>query len=119
VAEDEPPVRNLVTTALRRKGHRVLDAPSGEDALRLAMAEGSPIDVLLTDASMPGMSGLDLARALAARMPSIAIIVMSGHANETLHLGDFASRVELLPKPFAPSDLQRKIANVLAARQRP
>jgi CheY-like chemotaxis protein len=52
-------------------------------------------------------------------VPSIAIIVMSGHANETLQLGDLASRVELLPKPFAPSDLQRKIASVLAARQRP
>ena len=121
VVEDEPPVRNLVVTTLRRKGYRVLHAASAAEALKVARAEGGAIDLLLTDVSMPGASGLELARTLAAERPGMRIVVMSGFTEETLNLAEFGVSAALIQKPFAPAELQRRIAELLgespAARQ--
>ena len=57
IVEDEPAVRNLVASALRHDGYRLLLAASAEEALALADAHDGRIDLLLTDAIMPGKSG--------------------------------------------------------------
>jgi two-component system, cell cycle sensor histidine kinase and response regulator CckA len=116
VVDDEPPIRKLVVTSLRRKGYRVLHAASASDALAMAAAEKGPIDLLLTDASMPGMSGIELAKTLARERPNMLVVVMSGFTEETLNLGGVGVSAVLLPKPFAPSDLLRKVEEVLGAR---
>ena len=58
VVEDETAVRNLVASALRHDGYQLLLASSAEEALRIVDAHPGPIDLLLTDAIMPGKSGL-------------------------------------------------------------
>jgi PAS domain S-box-containing protein len=113
VVEDEPPVRHLVVTALRRKGYRVLHAASAAEALELARAETGAIDLLLTDASMPGVSGIELAKTLASERPGMRIVVMSGFTEETLDLGKAGVSAVLIQKPFAPTELQRRIAELL------
>jgi two-component system cell cycle sensor histidine kinase/response regulator CckA len=113
VVDDEASVRNLVVTTLRRKGYRVLHAASAEEGLTIARAERE-IDLLLTDASMPGMSGLDLAKTLAAERPGMRVVVMSGFNQETLDVGRAGASAVLIQKPFAPAELQRRIAELLA-----
>lgn len=111
VVEDEPSVRNLVASSLRADDYRLLLAGSAEDALRLLDESSEQIDLLLTDAIMPGRSGIELANMLLAKQPGLRVIVMSGYTEETLEgLND---RIELLQKPFAPRELRRRIRDTL------
>jgi PAS domain S-box-containing protein len=118
VVEDEAAVRTIVVTSLRRKGHRVLHAASADEALQIAEAQTTPIDLLLTDATMPGTNGIELARLLAATRPDMLIAVMSGFTEEALGLRNAGVPAVLLAKPFTPSQLQRAIAEILAGRDR-
>ncbi len=77
-------MRNLVASALRHDGYRLLIASSAEEALAVADAHDGPIDLLLTDAIMPGKSGVELANLMTARRPGIPVIIMSGYTEETL-----------------------------------
>jgi two-component system cell cycle sensor histidine kinase/response regulator CckA len=113
IAEDEPSVRNLVASALRHDGYRLLLAGSAEEALALADAHDGPIDLLLTDAMMPGKSGVELANLLAARRPGIPVIIMSGYTEETLAVPGLKAPIALLQKPFTPRELRRRIRDVL------
>jgi DNA-binding response OmpR family regulator len=114
VVEDEPAIRNLVVTSLAHQGYRVLHAASGEDALRMSAAETGRIDLLLTDASMPGISGIELANQLVAQRPELAVIVMSGYTAQALSVKGLG-HLSLLPKPFTPRDLRAKVGEVLSA----
>jgi CheY-like chemotaxis protein len=111
IAEDEPSVRNLVASTLRSEGYRLLIAGSAEEALDLADAFVDPIQLLLTDAIMPGKSGVELANVLLEKRPGLRAIIMSGYTKETLSGLD--SRVELLQKPFTPKDLRKRIREAL------
>ena len=61
VVEDEAGLRRVVLRALEKRGYRTLEAVDGEDGLRVAEQHDSPIDLLLTDVIMPGMTGSQLA----------------------------------------------------------
>ncbi|HEX3646500.1 MAG TPA: PAS domain S-box protein [Vicinamibacterales bacterium] len=113
VVEDEPSVRNLVASALRHDGYRLLIASSAEEALAAADAHQGPIDLLLTDAMMPGKSGFELANLMASRRPGIPVIVMSGYTEETLDVAGLKNPIVLLQKPFTPRELRRRIREVL------
>ena len=113
IAEDEPAVRNLVASALRNDGYKLLLAASAEEALAIADAHRGAIDLLLTDAMMPGRSGVELAAILVERYPRLRAIIMSGYTEETLPVGDGSVRVAMLQKPFTPRDLRRRIRDAL------
>lgn len=114
VVEDEASVRNLVVAALDQDGYRVLHAASAHDALEIANAQSAPIDLLLTDASMPGMSGLELANRLVDQRPAIRVMIMSGYADEVPAVPKVAQPVVLLSKPFTPRQLRQRIRELLA-----
>lgn len=107
VVEDEAAVRNLVAGALRREGYRLLLAKSAEEALEVEAAHDGPIDLLLTDAIMPGKTGMDLAKTLRAKRTGLRVIVMSGYAEDALSGLD--QDLELLRKPFSPNELRSRI----------
>jgi len=113
VVEDETAVRNLVASALRHDGYHLLLATSAEEALRLDDGHHGPIDLLLTDAIMPGKSGIELAAAMAARRPGLPVIIMSGYTEETLTGAPLEKPISLLQKPFTPRELRRRIRDVL------
>ena len=113
IVEDEPSVRNLVASALRHDGYRLLIASSAEEALIVADAHEGAIDLLLTDAMMPGKSGVELANLMAARRPETPVLIMSGYTDETLDLPGLQDPIALLQKPFTPRELRRRIREVL------
>jgi nitrogen-specific signal transduction histidine kinase len=115
LAEDEASVRVLVSEVLSQAGYRVLAAPSGADALKLM--EGVNVKLLLTDVVMPGMSGSELAKQVAAVYPGIKVIYMSGYTDDAIvDHGALVSGVEFLQKPFSPTVLLRRVREVLDSR---
>jgi two-component system cell cycle sensor histidine kinase/response regulator CckA len=113
IVEDEPAVRNLVASSLRSEGYHLLLAGSAEEALVIVAAHRGAIDLLLTDAIMPGRSGIELARILTDDRPGLPVVLMSGYTEETLPTSDVAQTWSLLQKPFTPRDLRRRIREVL------
>ena len=75
VVDDEPRQRETLAQALGQWGHTVLQAADGEQALGLLT--GEPVDLVMTDLRMPGMSGLDLLARCQENRPDVAIIVMT------------------------------------------
>jgi two-component system cell cycle sensor histidine kinase/response regulator CckA len=113
IAEDEPAVRKLVASTLKNEGYHLLLAESAEEALRLAAAHPGRIDLLLTDAIMPGQSGIELANRLIADRPGLPVIVMSGYTEEMLDANGLTRALELVHKPFTPRELRQRIRDVL------
>src|SRR5262245_50970777 len=97
VVDDEAAVRLVAVRALVRAGYGVLDARTGEEAMMLLDQQGR-IDLLITDLTLPEMSGLALALEVESRHPSVKVLYMSGN----LHDGPPDS---FLPKPFGINEL--------------
>jgi two-component system, cell cycle sensor histidine kinase and response regulator CckA len=117
LVEDEPGVRQLVREMLHRLGYTILEAGGGPEALRLFDQHQGSIDLLLTDVIMPQMSGRELAERLRLRRPSLKVLYVSGYTDDMLaHHGMLEADVFLLPKPFAPDELARKLREVLDTR---
>ncbi len=108
VVEDETPVRNLVLVSIAKRGYRVLSAASGTEALSV-LAREPQIDLLLTDANMPGMSGIELVKRVIEQRPTARIIVMSGFTEDLPLLGELEHRISLLNKPFSPQEIRARI----------
>ena len=107
VCEDEELVRVVSCESLEEAGLTVLEAADATEAL--ALIETHPeIRVLVTDVKMPGwMSGIDLARLVEKKWPEISILVTSAYY--TAEEGDLPENMTLLPKPFSPDALARKV----------
>jgi CheY-like chemotaxis protein len=114
VVEDEADVRDMVCDFLRESGYRVLSAGDGNHALRLAESHAGPIDLLVADVVMPGMSGRDLADRLSSLRPEMQVLFMSGYTPDTvLRHGVRNHDTSLLPKPFTLEDLSVRVADAL------
>jgi len=114
VVEDEPAVRGMVRRFLEQRGYRVLEAPNGRDALRVAATHKAPIDLMVTDVVMPQMSGRELAFQLASSRPDMKVMYMSGHTADSIRQhGVLDDGLPFLQKPFTPLQLAAKIRKVL------
>jgi signal transduction histidine kinase/CheY-like chemotaxis protein len=113
VVEDTSPVLTVTVNLLRRHGYTVLAAESARAALALLDDHRGPLDLLLTDVVMPDMSGADLAARVAARVPGVKVLYMSGHDRTVV--ADHGVPVEgaLLDKPFSRHDLATRIRRLL------
>ena len=115
LAEDDGTVRLLVREALRAHGYKVLDARDGLEAIRLAEREKDPVDLLLTDMVMPGMSGRELATTLRAKHPNLKVLYMSGYTDDAaLIRGKLEPGEAFISKPFLPNDLLSKVRKELS-----
>ena len=112
LAEDEPLLRELGETILKQAGYSVLSAPNTGALKELIARHDSEVDLLLTDVVMPGLSGPELVRLVKARWPKIRVLYMSGYADDDIK--DLDRDAGFLQKPFTPSELTVKIAEVLS-----
>src|SRR5206468_11573592 len=102
--EDEPVVRKMISAILSKKGYSVLEASDGLEALLLSKQHQGPIQLLLTDVTMPGMNGAQLAETLASLRPDTRVLFISGHTVGWIeHEGKLDPGMEFLQKPFTPS----------------
>jgi signal transduction histidine kinase len=115
LVEDEPAVRDLARRMLERAGYDVCSAASGEEALELLHC-GRPVDVLVTDIVMPGMSGHELAGKLRGSCPRLAVVLMSGYSQDAEALDRLrAAGAAFVEKPFTSSALVSEVRGVLDA----
>ncbi|MBV8169305.1 MAG: response regulator, partial [Alphaproteobacteria bacterium] len=113
VVEDDPDVRQFTVQALRLHGFSPIEADGPATALRLLESEPD-IALMFTDVVMPGMTGRVLADRAQALRPGLKVLFMTGYArNAIVHHGVLDPGVELLPKPFTPAALVRKIGEML------
>jgi two-component system cell cycle sensor histidine kinase/response regulator CckA len=114
LVEDETALRTLVRTVLESAGYRVLEEGSPQAALALAGRFADPIQLILSDVVMPGMSGPEVARRLAVSHPETRVLFVSGYpetpgsARPPTPLG-----TSLLEKPFTAEGLLQRVRQVL------
>ena len=82
--DDDPVMGAMVQALLQRAGYRVSVFEDPREALAHASASDKPLDLVVTDYNMPGLSGLDLARDLLRLRPGLPVIISSGHVTEAL-----------------------------------
>jgi two-component system cell cycle sensor histidine kinase/response regulator CckA len=110
--EDLAAMRELVAHMLGRQGYTILTAADGYEALRILVER--PVDLLLTDIRMPGISGVQLAAQAKLIRPHLRVLYTTGYAEEArdpsvLRYG------KLLPKPLRPAELAWEIEQALMA----
>jgi DNA-binding response OmpR family regulator len=115
VADDDEDILLLVTARLRREGYELVQARDGEQALALAR-ERRP-DLAVLDVGMPGLDGLEVLGEI-RRDPEIAatrVLLLTAKAQEQDVRRGFAAGADAyMKKPFSPSELAAKVAELLA-----
>ena len=104
LVDDEQAVRAIVVKILRRAKYDVIEAESGEAALRMAQAHPGKIDVVITDMYMPGLRGPEVVQALAPIRPGLRALFMSGYADQDSRTS-VPSGANFLNKPFSGQEL--------------
>jgi len=95
-----------------------MEAPDGIQGMKVAESFDGKIDILITDVAMPGMSGHELAKRVAASRPGIKILFLSGYTEDAIiHEGVLDPGTAFLQKPFTLQALARKVREVLHGEQ--
>ncbi|HZI78407.1 MAG TPA: response regulator [Vicinamibacterales bacterium] len=115
LVENEHALRELMRRFLEGSGFAVLNARDGDEALSVATAHPTPIDLLLTDVVMPGMSGFALASRVTELRAETKVLYISGYADgyEVIREGLTDSGQPFLLKPFSQAELFKKVDEVL------
>ena len=114
LVEDIEEVRTLSQRILEGQGYAVEAAANGDEALRISAQHSGAINLLITDMALPGMSGAQLAERLREVRPDLAVMFISGFADDATRAAVDAGAT-VLGKPFSISDLLRKVRVVLDA----
>ena len=119
IAEDEQAIRRLVARALTIDGHEVTTVNDGAAALDvLTRAEGA-FELLLTDIRMPIMDGIALALAAARDHPDLAILLMTGYADQRERASGLEALIhDVITKPFSLATIRSAVKDALAATAR-
>jgi CheY-like chemotaxis protein len=118
LAEDEDALRGLIARALTEEGHDVVATADGAEALDVLTRERGNFDLLLTDIRMPLMDGIALALAGARDYPDLAIMLMTGYADQRERAHGLDALIhDTISKPFSVAEIQRAVTEALAARQ--
>jgi hypothetical protein len=115
LVEDELAVRKLMRDILSGLGYLVLEAAHAEEAMRTVENHAQEIDLMVSDAVMPGLSGFELAKRLALIRPNMRVLFVSGYARrdaDSLALTDPIA--QYLQKPFLPAELASKVAEMMS-----
>jgi two-component system, cell cycle sensor histidine kinase and response regulator CckA len=118
VLEDEELVRSVLVEALESEGYETLSAGTGAEALELADLNVGPIDLVLSDVVLPGITGPVVARALAGTRPEARVLFMSGYTETIILDQGVEGSAPLLVKPFSMQQLYERIEEVLGGPPR-
>ncbi len=107
VVDDDPEVRHVTASFVRRFGYRETEAESG--AAAVAILEREAFDLVVADLAMPGMSGVDLANLVRSRWPDLPVLILTGHADAI----EIPEDLPVLAKPFQSAELARRLSALL------
>jgi len=116
IVDDDKDLRFILGDILSEEGYQVQLAARGEEAL--AMLEKAPVNLLVTDMKMPGLSGLDLFKQSSRRWPHIPVVILTAHGNvdealEMIRQGAY----DYIAKPYNTQDLLMRISRALEREQ--
>ncbi len=115
VVDDEPMVRMLVVETLEEQGYRTFEAEDVPSAL-MVLNSSQPINLLVTDVTLPGQNGRQLADAAKQIRPGLKVLFMTGYAHN-IEVGNgsaMAEGMEIITKPFSLDGLAKKIQSMMA-----
>jgi len=115
--EDDESLRDLLSEILEGAGYTVLVADDGVEALHIADEYAGAIPLIVTDVIMPGLTGRQAADQIKSARSEVEILFISGYTNEAIGKhGVLEPGAQFLSKPFTPTDLLRKVRDVLDGR---
>ncbi len=115
VVEDDPAVRAMAVSVVRRGGYDVIESASVGDAVEKAASHGAPIDLVLTDVVMPGMNGPEVFARISAHHPEARVLYMSGYSDNVIaRQGVLEEDIDFIEKPFTVNGLLEKVVEVLS-----
>jgi two-component system cell cycle sensor histidine kinase/response regulator CckA len=115
LVDDEPALAQSTTLALARLGYRVTGVHSSSEALKVFHLQPTEIDLVITDLTMPGMNGIELANALHDFLPDLPIILASGFGGmRTANFANGPGARAVLQKPYTTEMLARTVQLMLA-----
>jgi DNA-binding NtrC family response regulator len=114
LVEDSPEVSLITVEYLTELGHQVVAVPDAE--LAVEQVARKTFDAVMTDVSLPGMSGIDLAKELIKKYPKLPVVIASGYG--ALNLDGLSSQTQvnvlLLPKPYDMDMLEKTLQKAAA-----
>ena len=115
LVEDDPVVRHVVRLLLELEGDVVLEAKDGEEALKILAGHDGPLDLLLTDVMMPGLSGAEVCEKVRVARPGLPTLFVSGFYPEAVFPNQrLPEGSAFLAKPFMPEELMDAVDDLLA-----
>lgn len=116
VVDDDDGVRRISRRMLERSGYHVLEAATGPEALDVAASHEGPIDLMVVDVLMPGMTGNQASHHLRDLRPGVPILCISGHPeNEVVRYGIAGHGTAFLQKPFTFEQLAGAVQALIGA----
>jgi CheY-like chemotaxis protein len=118
IAEDDDAIRNLVLRALGEDGHELTVTADGADALEILQQRNGAFDLLLADVMMPVMDGVALALAAGRAHPDVAIMLMTGYADQRERAHGLDALVhDVIAKPFSLAQIKGAVNEALLMRR--
>lgn len=112
ILEDEFAIRSFVALNLKREGYQVIEAETGEEAIRL-YDENRDIEIALLDVMLPGITGFDVCKEIRTKNPAVGIIMLTARTQETDKIQglDYGAD-DYITKPFSPKELMARIRSL-------
>ncbi|HEV8725255.1 MAG TPA: response regulator [Candidatus Binatia bacterium] len=111
LVEDDVPSRYAFARLLRKQGYEVIEAGDANEAV--ALLDGLPVELVITDMVLPKLNGLHLVSLIHARWPGIPIVLMSSYLSESAGKIILAGSADFFQKPIRPSALVRTVQRLL------
>ncbi len=116
VVEDDTSTRAVTRRLLERNGFTIVEAEHAGAALAALGSGTVPVDLVLTDVMMPGMSGVDLAARIGERWPAMPVLLMTGYSDAEIRAkGALGRQRSLIEKPFTAAGLLAAVDEALRA----
>jgi CheY-like chemotaxis protein len=112
LVEDDTDVRSSTKRMLEKLGYSVLETATADEAFQMLAQPNMPVDLVLTDIVMRGMSGRELAVRLSIERPDVRVLLMSGYSADTMHLKE-DEVAHFVRKPFSMEFLEKRVKHAL------
>src|SRR5438046_435508 len=113
---DEETTRETIARLLEAGGYVVITAASGDEAMSRLAVDGESIDIVLSDVTMPGMTGIDLSYQIRAQYPDIPVAIVSGDVSELERSIIGRADVPFIKKPFHAESLYSAVREAMNRR---